>query len=192
MDKDEIYRIVASQIKYLTGNDDKGALAKLRRGAGKEPGSVPDIWEYTIGALPEGAKEDAENAVHIALTLFAVHRQGTNITGLATYTGENEKSYPVTFGAAVRKLKDGANNEAVTRRFNTAATADTISELAVHVRSLIQLLRTKNIDMNYAKFAEELYLWRFDTNKIRLKWGRDFWKQNKQKNERKEEKNDDE
>lgn len=192
MDKDEIYRIVASQIKYLTGNYDKGALAKLRRGAGKEPGSVPDIWEYTIGVLPEGAKEDAENAVHIAFTLFAVHRQGTNITGLATYTGENGKTYPVTLGAAVQKLKEGANNEAITRRFNTAVTADTINELSVHVRSLIQLLKSKNIDMNYAKFAEELYSWRFDTDKVRLKWGRDFWKQNKQKIERKEEKNDNE
>ena len=189
MDKDEVYQVVANQIRYLTKNDDKGALAKLRRGAGKEPGNVLEIWEYTIGALPDDAKEDAENAVHIALTLFAIHRQGTNITGLAQYKGKDEKLNPVTFAAAVKKLKDGENSEAIIRRFNAAVTANTINELAVHARSLIQLLRTKNIDMNYAKFAEELYLWKFDKNKIRLKWGRDFWSQNNQKIERKEEKN---
>jgi len=176
MNKDQIYQIVASQIKRLTENDDKGALAKLRRGAGKEPGSIPDIWEYTMGELPESAKGDEENAVHTALTLFAVHRQGTNITGLATYTGGDGKTRPVTLGAAVRKLRDGANDEAVIRRFNTTVTADTVNELSVHVRSLIQLLRAKSIDMNYAKFAKDIYLWRFDKDKTRLEWGQDFWK----------------
>ena len=165
----DVYSVVKQQIVWIVnGSEQSGraALAKLRRGAGKLPGNVPEIWEITIGALPENAGEYAEQAIHVALTLFALHRQGSEISG------QNGG----TLGTAVSKLKSGDNDEAVTRRFNSAVTATTITELSVHVRSLVQLLRTKNIDMDYPKLAQELYYWQIDPEKTRLNWGRDYWR----------------
>lgn len=156
-------------------------LAKLRRGVGKTTGSVPEIWEFTIGALPESAGDYAENAVHVALTLFAAHRQGTDIDG------QNGG----TLGAAVAKLRTDDNDTAVTRRFNSAVTAATITELSVHARSLVQLLKSKNINMDYPKFAQELYSWQINPEKIRLNWGRDYWRlRNKDVNQEEDSKDD--
>jgi CRISPR system Cascade subunit CasB len=167
----EVYTVVKRQIvQIVNGSEPMGRaiLAKLRRGAGKPPGSIPEIWGITIGALPENAGDYAEQAIHVALTLFALHRQGTEMSG------QNGG----TLGAAVSKLKNGDNDDALTRRFNSAATAATITELSVHLRSLVQLLRAKSIDMDYPKFAQELYDWQFDSKKekTRLRWGRDYWR----------------
>lgn len=175
----DVYNAVKKQISWIvngSGPSSRAALAKLRRGAGKAPGSVPEIWDMTIGALTENAGEFKETAVHIALTLFAMHRQGTEVSG------QNNG----TLGAAVSRLKNGDNNDAVTRRFNSAVTSDTVVELSVHTRSLVQLLKSKGIDMDYPKFAEELYFWQFESKKeeICLKWGRDYWRlKNKEKQE---------
>jgi CRISPR system Cascade subunit CasB len=179
--KEQVERAVAAQIKQILAKDDRAALAKLRRGAGKRPGSMPEIWAYTLGWLREEDKPDecAEHAVHVALTLFAVHRQGTEISGQSGGT----------LGAAVAKLKATQNEDdakAVIRRFNTAATAETVEELAVHARSLVQLLRARNIDMDYPKFAGELYRWQFDREAMRLQWGRDFWKEPKKEQQEEE------
>ena len=167
----DVYNAVKQQVeRIVNGSEPSGraALAKLRRGAGKSSGSVPEIWEITVGALPENAGEFAEQAVHVALTLFAMHRQGTEISG------QNGG----TLGTAVSKLKNGDNDDAVTRRFNSAVTSATITELSVHTRSLVQLLKSKGIDMDYPKFAQELYYWQFESKKeeICLNWGRNYWR----------------
>jgi len=169
--RDDVYNVVKRQILQSLGGSEqarRAALAKLRRGTGKPPGNVPEIWELTIGALPENASPPEEYAVHAALTLFAVHRQGTSIDGLSGGT----------LGAAVAKLRNGDNDDAITRRFNSTVTSATIAELCAHARSLVQLLRSKGINMDYPKFAQELYVWQFDPEKVRLNWGRDYWRKN--------------
>lgn len=169
--KSDVYDVVKRQILQITSGPESGgraALAKLRRGAGKPSGSLPDIWPYTIGALPEGASEYEEQAVHVALTLFALHRQGTEING------QNGGS----LGSAVGRLRDGDNDGAITRRFNSAVTAATLTELSNHLRSLVQLLSSKKINMDYPRFAEELFYWQFESRreKVCLNWGRDYWR----------------
>jgi len=169
----DIYAIVEQQIRKIDASREgprRAALAKLRRGTGKPPGATPEIWEMTIGALPEDAGEYAENAIHIALTLYATHKQGTSINGLH---GGN-LGYAVTF------LKNADSNAALTKRFNTAITSPTIEELETHIRPLVKMLKTKGIDLNYPKLAEDLYFWQFESTKekICLEWGRSYWKAN--------------
>ena len=59
----------------------RAALAELRRGVGKKPGDIPQLWGYFLQDMPEeffGNKEPskAEWAIYTALTLFALHQQG--------------------------------------------------------------------------------------------------------------------
>jgi CRISPR system Cascade subunit CasB len=170
----KVYICTAKQIDALCDGSSyaKATLAKLRRGVGKPPSSLPELWEVTLGALPDelrGKNEPsyAEWALHTALTLYSVHRQGNELSGK---DGD-------TFGAAARKLKDGNNDDAVKRRFDAVATASNFSELAHYARGLVQLMRTKNIDMDYPAFAADLFTYQFDSrrNGVRLKWGRDFY-----------------
>jgi CRISPR system Cascade subunit CasB len=76
--KHKIIRIAESKNESAV----KATLARLRRGIGKTPGSLPDLWEITLSDLPEALQGIGEEpthgewAVHTALTLYALHQQG--------------------------------------------------------------------------------------------------------------------
>ncbi len=173
---------VKQRILHLqqSGNESqvKASLAKLRRGIGKAPGSQPDIWEDTIGRLPESLQGEynkpnyAEWASHLAITLFAFHQQSRDPKEKSMHKdGE-------TLGRAVRKLVTSPEDEArVKRRFDQVATADSQEELAHHLRGLISLLRAGEIPLDYAALTRDLYLYQIEGERdsVRLRWGRDFY-----------------
>jgi CRISPR system Cascade subunit CasB len=151
-------------------------LARLRRASGALPGEAADIWEVTIGALPNELtgkdRERAELAAHTALTLFGIHQQGRS---------ESVSVKDVGFGKAVRSVvKPDLSNEAgIRRRFNALATASEFTELANHARGLVRLIRAeKGSGFDYPRFAKELYNYQLSSeqsNQARMSWGRDFY-----------------
>ena len=163
-----------------TSNDSlvKAMLANLRRGVGRKPGSMPEIWDLTLEGLPEefmskdGFPTKEEWAVHIALTLFALHQQGRNIKT------ESMNNRDISFGKAVRSLAaDEADIPRVKRRFDAALKADDIEGLAYYTRSLIQLLKSNDTSFNYPMLAKDLYLFQTnDKDVVRLSWGQDFYR----------------
>ncbi len=179
-----VYQFVNSKIHLLQKNEewDRAMLAKLRRGAGKDPSETPEIWEVTLAGLPEElvcrqsdcCKATAgEQAVHAALTLFALHQQGSTVSVDVA---------KVSFATAARRLMNGTNDDAIKRRFDAAVTATDISELVNHARGLVQLMKAaeKPIGFDYPQFAKDLYVFQFPEGKgdVRLRWG-----QNAKKNE---------
>lgn len=172
------WRIERLQAEYLRGAPAARAdLARLRRGLGKQAGSVPEIWEITVGAVPAELIWDrdepsrAEQAAHAAMTLFALHQQ--SLAGPAHVPG-------VSFGSAVGRLAsgDGPSKDAVTRRFMTVATAESADELLVHVRGLVTQLKGARRGIDYAQFADhvlDLLTPGLETA-VRLAWGRDFYR----------------
>lgn len=177
-----IYRYVAGKLMKLVQSSHNAAvaaaLARLRRGIGKEPGSQPEIWDITLEGMPEELQgrgnqpSYAERAAHTALTLFALHQQGKSMREKCMY--EQEQS----LGKAMRIFihHDPDREQAVTRRFVATVTADSFSELTWHLRGLIQLLRTKDIPLDYPALAADLYHFQFpgQQDHIRLQWGRQF------------------
>ena len=161
-------------------------LAKLRRGIGKHPGELPDLWELTLQELPDewlsyyGNPSRHENAIHTALTLYALHRQGKDRSMNVARVGEGERQYDESFGSAVARLvgQDANNLDAVKRRFDAVATASDFTELSRHARGLIQLLKAADLPMNYPRFAMDLYNFQFAdrADGIRLRWGEDFYR----------------
>lgn len=148
----------------------RAMLAKLRRACGKPLGARTDVFEITLEGAPQGSF--AINAIHAALTLYGVHRQGVG-------DSMNERSVP--FGMAIGKLveKDNSNRSAIKHRFDAIATANDLNEAAHYARGLVQMLRGKAIGFNYAGFANDLYRFQFpdDADRVRLKWGLDFCKE---------------
>ena len=163
---------ILHRIKQLDRKDDsysKAASAKLRRAVGKNPGETPDVWEITLQGAPEGKRE--QEVIHTILTLYALHSQGKDESMNDDKTG---------FGAAMAKLVDANNEGAIRRRFNAVSTSAEFSELAHHARGLIQLLRAKNIKLDYIRFANDLFYFQNQEirNKIRLRWGEEFYRVN--------------
>lgn len=156
----------------------RAALAELRRGVGKKPGDVPQLWGYFLQDMPEeffGDKEPskAEWAVYTSLTLFALHQQGKDPKSDTM----NKEGY--SFGTAVNKLVHNEDErERVARRFYAAATASNMEELSHHMRGIIQLLRGEGVPLDYPMLAADLYRYQFSSlvSNVRLKWGQDFYR----------------
>lgn len=173
----------------------RAELAELRRGIGHQPGELPALWGRLLEQLPENCwgkngPSEAEWAVYLALTLCALHQQGES--GLTM----NQKDHPL--GQAVRQLAEATTpngsdwtESSVLRRFNALATADSMPEVAHHLRGMIQLLRREKIPLDYPQLAAELYQFQFPEGaaKVRLQWGRELYRMNVEPDEKQEKEN---
>jgi CRISPR system Cascade subunit CasB len=185
-----VYEFVSTKIGELSNESprSRAALAKLRRGAGKSISDSSETWDIVFEDFDDALKgpgnnaSDAENVVHTALTLYAIHQQGKD----QKMSGDN------SFGNAVKKLisADGSNENAVKRRFDAVITADNFREFSHHARGLVQLMKANNVPLDYPGFAKDLYLYcnPEHKNNIRLRWGRDFYMRKKPVTGQKEEK----
>jgi CRISPR system Cascade subunit CasB len=153
-------------------------LAQLRRGAGKLPADVPELWGITgterlFQAEPRLATDEigasrAEAALFLALTLYAAHQQSRPERGM--------HQPGIGFGAAVRRLMGTEIDEPIRQRFIRIGTASTLPTLAYRLREMITLLRRESIPFDYAELAGQLYRVRVPGGlaDVRQVWGRDF------------------
>ncbi|MER5629504.1 type I-E CRISPR-associated protein Cse2/CasB [Streptomyces nitrosporeus] len=181
-DEEWIAKVVDTRIRSLQSGyrDDLSgavaAVARIRRGAGRTAGTIPDLWGV-IGA--EGLYERpwreadavrAENAVHLAVTLWALHQQGH-------HDGNMHVSGGPGLGWAVRRLMpDGEIQDRVRKRFVRAATASSVDTLAVRLRELVLLMRGEDIALDYGQLAGQLYVWQRPGGRaeVHRRWGRSF------------------
>jgi len=147
-------------------------LAALRRGAGKEPGSVPAMWPFYTQLRASGARTPELIAEHQALALFGMHQQGER-TLVHRPT--------MSLGAAVRRLRDDGRHsaDAVDSRFAAAATASEVTELTWHLRGLVALLKTlkPTQGLNYTQLFWDLRDWQDPGKRSRVQrhWGAAFF-----------------
>jgi CRISPR system Cascade subunit CasB len=172
-------------------NEKAARLARLRRAIGKEPGSVPDIWELTMD-LPEELTEGnryepmsptaAENAVHLAMTLYALHAQGNKAHAHV------KDSRSIGGAAAILKALNPDGEKGIKRRFDALATAKSYDEISAHARGIIQLLKAIEVSMDYARFAKDLFFLQSPgtADGVKRGWGRDFYSTIKSKGEENE------
>ena len=88
-ESNQVRAYMRMQLLKLTKIENESAvranLARLRRGIGKNPGELPELWDITLEGMPEnlysnnGMPTKAEWAVYNSLTLFALHQQGKDV-----------------------------------------------------------------------------------------------------------------
>lgn len=181
----QIRNYVKMQMELLAGDagtldlgSSKAQLAQLRRGAGKRPGELPELWGIFLRNMPEelmgkeGRPSYAEWAIYTALTLFALHQQGHSEPMHAE--GEENR-----LGRAVKKLAHGEEEEEnVRKKFSITARSDDMEELSYHLKTLVRMLGSNDIKLDYEDLAKDLYRFQFenDADQVRLKWGQDFYR----------------
>lgn len=161
--------------------DIAGRLARLRRAINDEPGADPDVWQDTIGFLPEGlwgrseAPSSWEHASHTALTIFALHTQGRRT---AVHTKCTSLGTAVRRFAGVRSGDTANPDSAVIKRFQALAVSTPGAAMRYHLRSMVTLLRTEGTQLDYGLLAVDIHDLadpRF-ADRVRLRWGRDFYR----------------
>jgi len=160
----------------------KACLAKLRKGVGKIPGELPELWGILLDKLPEelegasGEPSKAEWAIYLSLTLYALHQQGCALPA------QNMNKYGSTLGGAVRRLVeedvDAPAETSATKRLNRLATSMNMQEASNHLRGIVQMLRAKGIELDYVQLADDLYQFQFpdQATRVKLRWGQDFYR----------------
>ncbi|MCR5123167.1 MAG: type I-E CRISPR-associated protein Cse2/CasB [Ruminococcus sp.] len=176
---DDVYKLTVKKIEYLQGikgiGAGKGILAELRRGVGKHPGEMPELWGFIFDDMSDELLSDknsfrAEWAVYTALTLYALHCQGSD---------REVYVKGVSIGQAAAGLVSSEDDvPRVMNRLNLVVTAVSQDDLAYHLRGLIQLIKGSNIGLDHAALAKEIYLFSNSdiANDIKLRWGRDFYR----------------
>jgi CRISPR system Cascade subunit CasB len=146
-------------------------MAELRRGVGKTVAQTPALWPYVIrrdaGTRTEQANDASENATHIALTLWALHSQGS---------GPTANREDMSFGRAMNELHAIVGGDTVPAHFASllAARNDIVRER--HLRSLVGLMRAKGIGFDYPALAADLadLHGRTSSDRVKRHWARSY------------------
>ena len=178
---DDVRNYTYRQIQFLIRQKEtsvgKAMLANLRRGIGKTPGELPELWGAFLNEMPSelygnsGMPSEGEWAVYIALTLFALHQQGN---------AEPVHCEKVSLGTAAARLMNEKTEEErgrILRRFGPVVTAKSMQELSHHLRGLIQLCKAKGVRLDYVQLAGDIYRFQFleSRKEVQLSWGQDFY-----------------
>lgn len=181
--------LLAKDEKVLEQSGSKAHLAQLRRGIGKKPGELPELWGMFLKNMPEelmeknGKPSYAEWAIYTALTLFALHQQGhsepMNIEGEANRLGR----------ATRRLIQNEDDEENVRMKLSVVARSDDMTEVSYHLKTIVKLMESNDIKLDYVDLAKDLYWFQFEeyADRIRLKWGQDFYRSIKMNDNGKEE-----
>ncbi|MDR2380698.1 MAG: type I-E CRISPR-associated protein Cse2/CasB [Bifidobacteriaceae bacterium] len=148
-----------------------GDLAALRRGAGCQPGSVPQLWPfYTELTDAADGISPRLRAEHHALVLFGFHQQSQKVPMNVAKT---------SLGAAVGTLaaRERYSAAALERRFTAAATTEDVDGLAVLLRGLVTQLRHEKIGLDYDMLFDHLVRWQYPDarSRVRRRWGGDYY-----------------
>ena len=181
--EEQIKKYVSRQLNWIQNlpeHPQKAELANLRRGVGKVPGELPELWGSFLQEMPDELKSRtdiptaAEWAIYLALTLYALHQQGHSLQT------DNMYRPKMPFGRAVRWLV--APNmkpweSSIQKRFNALATASQPQKYSQHLRGIIQLMRTAGIPLDYPQLAADLFYLQmpYSAARVCLRWGQDFY-----------------
>lgn len=143
------------------GQEDRGALADLRSGLGKEPGEMARVHKHVVPYLPEQRYND--RWYYITATLFGAfpkHRSGRSL------------------GAAFAPLR--ARSDSMEARFVALLNAHP-DDLDDHLRHAVSLLKANEQPLDWFQLLDDLLQWDHPEwdhpeGHAQLRWARDFYR----------------
>ena len=165
IEKKSVYKVTANILydlaSMLNTSTGRAVLANLRNSIGKPITQTVGAWAFIFDKIPEefqGQYENPsreENAILIALQMYALHQQGNDVSVNISSIDNRWKN----IGDSLRSLRFLDDGKGIDRRFNAMITASGFEEIIYHLRQLIKILKSKSEQkINYAKLAEDLYL----------------------------------
>src|SRR5918912_413229 len=149
-------------LEQLYADEDRGALADLRRGLGKPPGVAMEMHPYVVPFTRELSRSQ-ENAFYTVAALFGLYPRES------WRRGEKEKFS--NLGASLKFLKKDSGG--VERRF-VALLNCRAEDLPAHLRQVIGLLKTNDLPVDWAQLLRDVIHWDYD-EAVQRNWARAFW-----------------
>ena len=156
----------AKWLQEFVEQKDRGALAALRRGLGKEPGEAAEMFPHLMCWISEGTPRWSETVLYLVASLFAWHPQ--------SWPGTRQPGKLTNPGASFAHLRQ-ATDSASTERYFIALLNSHREDLPVRLRRAVGLLRAHDIPVDWAHLVRDLSYWDAATRAVQRRWARAFW-----------------
>lgn len=146
-------------LESLREREDRGALAALRRGLGKPPGTVAEMHPIVVPRLPAGLSSRGEDLYYLVSSLFAYHPQDGEIGNL---------------GETFRRVRSATDSDSVEKRFVALLNCH-VDDLPDHLRHAVGLAESHEVPVNYRSLLKDLRYWDHPDRFVQRQWARSFW-----------------
>lgn len=143
------------------GEEDLGALSALRKSLIDPRGMAAAACPYVVRFLPKRTDLFRERAFFAIGALFALHRGHRQGVGL---------------GEAWHRVAFGPEGENGSMRARFVALLDCHPDDVVeHLRYAVSILRSKDVDLDWAKLLRDLLSWDREDRRVQRDWAREYW-----------------
>jgi CRISPR system Cascade subunit CasB len=149
----------------LYEQEDRAALAALRRGLGRAPGETMEMHPY-VAPFTQGLSRKQEDAYYLIAALFGLYPR-------ESWT-RSEGRLSTNLGASLRWFANASSSASVERRFVALLNAHT-DDLSEHLRQTISLLKSQDIPVDWRQLLRDVINWDDDDRFVQRNWSRAFW-----------------
>jgi CRISPR system Cascade subunit CasB len=164
LDKPE-ERFVA-YLKKLVDDEERAALAALRRSLGKQVAEAAEAHRYILPRVPKNANEWDEDAYYLVGGLFALHQ--------ISWQSNANRPQTTNLGASFAWLNRELESDNIEKRF-VALLNSHEDDLPTHLRHAVSLLKSKEIPVDWSRLLRDLRGWNREDRRIQRNWARAFW-----------------
>jgi len=169
-------------LESFVRENNRGALAALRRGLGKQPGTAREMDSYVLPGLSSDVTGKQEDVYYLIGALFAYWYQGRD---------DIVKNRPANLGDSMRLLVNyetvkGDNKEDVEKRIEKRLVSLLNchrDDLPEHLRYIIGLLKSKDIPVDWERLLSDILSWQYEDRSVQRRWARYFWRNYHGKNQ---------
>ncbi len=146
-------------LQAIRDRKDRGALAALRQGLGREPGTVVAMFPIVEPRLRKDAGEWERQVSYLIASLFASHPSGGGRGNL---------------GESLRSVKSAQHSDAMDARF--AALLDSHPEdLPDHLRHAVSLCESKEVPVDWLQLLHDVLRWNDHGRSVQRRWAGSYW-----------------
>jgi CRISPR system Cascade subunit CasB len=151
----------------LVKHENRAALAALRRGLGKSPGGVAEMFPYVMPFIGEHLSMQRQNDYFLVASLFAAHQ--------LTWTPTGGSERDSNLGASFRRLRAVTDSGSIEKRFVALLNAER-EDLPDHLRHAISLLKAHDTPVHWAQLLRDLTWWDSERRSVQRDWARAYWR----------------
>ncbi|BAD39651.1 MAG: type I-E CRISPR-associated protein Cse2/CasB [Symbiobacterium thermophilum] len=164
---------------WLSGLDDRGTLAALRRGLMLEEEQLFELFGYVPPRFLTGLRPGEERLYLMVAALYAYHPVSFGEEELAERRrnlGESLRRLAEEKARQRGGLDEGEEllPESLKRRMEALLSAPR-ADLFGHLRQVISLLKSEEIPVDWAQLLSDLQRWEAPDRRVQWAWSRSFY-----------------
>jgi len=156
-------------LKGMAEREDRGKLAALRRGLGKPPGTVPEMFPLLVPWTHTLPQYQAD-LYYLVAALFASHPMAADEGNFGDACAWTHRKIRADRGMSP------ADDEvdSLERRFVALLNAHA-DELSEHLRHAVALAAGQEVPINWAQLLSDLRYWDHPDRFIQRRWANSYW-----------------